>query len=204
MSKVLRLLQRTLPTRDTVSKGYVLEVGSGDGSKCASWASALPEWDFQPSEYDPDALPKILQHCMRVHNMRAPVRLDAASSEWPVETDIDAVCAVNLCHVARPEVSRGLLAGAANVLRPGGTLCVYGPFRVEGVQLGFMSRAFDAVYRLRDSQTGLRDLGDYFSEGPLGDPRLKVTSVERVHGDHYWCVWRRADVEGEAEDSVSA
>ena len=193
MSKVLRLLQRTLPARDAVSKGFVLEVGSGDGSKCASWATALPEWTFQPSEFDANALPRITQHCMRVPNMLMPVQLDAASTKWPVETGIDAVCAVNLCHVAPLEASRGLLAGAANVLRPGGTLCVYGPFRVEGVSLGFVSRAFNAIYRLRDSQAGIRDLGEYFSRGALGDSRLKVASVERVHGDHYWCVWRRAD-----------
>ena len=194
---VLRALQRVLPLKSPPSERCrttvprVLEVASGTGADCAFWAQSEPTWRFHPSEYNPVLLTDIRTNCSGLSNVGAPVLLDSGSgTEWPFDTQsIDAVCAVNLCHVVSEDATRGLFTGAARVLRPGGVLCLYGPFRTQAATLSMMGRCFDAVLRFRNPQTGLRDLEELLSDGTLGHPRLQATAIEKVHGDHYCCLW---------------
>ena len=186
---VLQSLRRCLPERGA----RLLEVASGDGKACAVWARAQPMWRFQPSDRDPGLLAEIRSSCRGITNVRPPVVLDAEmdATKWPVDAQsIDAVCAINLCHVASEEATHGLFSGASRILRPGGTLCLYGPFRSHA-PLSLLGRGFDAMLRMRDPQAGLKELQDLLSDGRLGDMAMRAIAMDRVHGDHYCCLWTR-------------
>ena len=65
-----------------------------------------------------------------------------------------------MIHIAPTAATEGLIAGAARVLRAGGFLFLYGPFREGGVHTGPGNAAFDADLRARDPSWGIRDLDE--------------------------------------------
>lgn len=153
----------------------VLEVASGTGQHAAHIAAAQPGWDWQPTEAGAEALPFIAARCAGLVNVRAPLRLDVMAPTWPMaaaaadarsDAEIDAafdaafdlVYVANLLHIAPWACTPALMRGAARCLAPGGALCIYGPFVVEGEPLAPSNAAFDADLRGRDSRWGLRAL----------------------------------------------
>ena len=93
------------------STGRLLEVGSGTGSNLTSLALAFRGWHIQPSDIDALLLPKIAAAAEQWSNVAAPVCIDAAApaDDWPVEPSFDAILAVNVCHYASPQATRGLV-----------------------------------------------------------------------------------------------
>jgi len=149
---ILEVLRRWLP-----AEGLVLEVASGAGEHAMWFAQALPGVRWQPTDRDPDALASIAAWRAEagLHNLLAPLELDASAEAWPVE-DADAVVAINMVHISPWEATEGLVHGAARVLRPGGVLFLYGPYREEGVPTAPSNEAFDADLKRRDPAWGLR------------------------------------------------
>ena len=70
----------------------------------------------------------------------------------------EAVVAINLIHIAPWRATKGLMAGAARVLAPGGVLYLYGPFKQDGRHTAPSNAAFDASLRAYDPEWGVRDL----------------------------------------------
>jgi len=151
---ILEVLRRVLP-----GPGLLLEVASGSGEHVVHFAAALPDWSFQPSDVDPDALASITAWLGEtgLPNVRPPVRLDVTSEDWPVEP-VQAMFCANLVHIAPPEAAQGLMAGAGRYLVAGGVLVLYGPFRIGGAHTAPSNAAFDADLRARDARWGVRDL----------------------------------------------
>lgn len=149
---ILEVLRRWLP-----AEGLVLEVASGAGEHAMWFAQALPGLRWQPTDRDPDALASIAAWRAEagLPNLLAPLELDASAEAWPVE-DADAVVAINMVHISPWEATEGLVHGAARVLRPGGVLFLYGPYREEGVPTAPSNEAFDADLKRRNPAWGLR------------------------------------------------
>ena len=139
----------------------VLEIASGTGEHAVWFSGALPELTWQPTDRDPEALRSIAawRDSTGRPNLLPPLRLDAAADIWPV-AQADAVVAINMIHIAPWAATQGLVAGAAQVLTPGGLLYIYGPFREGGVHTGAGNAAFDADLRARDPSWGIRDLDE--------------------------------------------
>lgn len=141
------------------SSGLVLEVASGTGEHALLFANRFADLEWQPSDAEPAALESIAawREENGPDNLRAPLRLDAASEEWPINA-ADAVLCVNMIHIAPWTAAEGLFAGAARVLPTGAPLILYGPFREDGVPTAPSNLAFDADLRRRDPRWGLREL----------------------------------------------
>jgi hypothetical protein len=137
--------------------GVVLEIASGSGEHAVHFAREFPRLEWQPSDLHPDALASIAawRGEAAVANLRAPVTLDAASRNWPIDR-ADAVLSLNMVHISPWSAALGLIAGAARVLSPGAPLILYGPWLEEGVEAAPSNLAFDADLRARDPQWGLR------------------------------------------------
>lgn len=151
---ILAVLRPLLP-----GPARVLEVASGSGGHAAHFAAALPAATFQPSDPDPSARASIdawAAHC-GLANIRPSVALDAAGDDWP-DLAVDMVLCINMIHIAPWQATLGLLRGAARVLRPGGALVLYGPYRRDGRHTADSNAAFDASLRARNPAWGVRDL----------------------------------------------
>ncbi len=153
---ILGVLRRVLPRR-----GLILEIASGTGEHAVHFARHLPHLDWQPSDPDPEMRASIAAHAAAcgVANLRVPLDIDAARSDWPVET-ADAVLCINMIHIAPWSCCVGLFAGAARVLAPYRVLVLYGPFRRDGRHTAPSNAAFDEALRRRDPRWGVRDLGE--------------------------------------------
>ncbi|HLX22692.1 MAG TPA: DUF938 domain-containing protein [Usitatibacter sp.] len=151
---ILDVLRRVLP-----SSGVVLEIGSGTGQHVAHFARALHGLAFQPSEMDVAKHASIaawIDH-EKLANVRAPVAFDLCRFPWPVRS-ADAIVCINVIHISPWEATLALMRGAGEILRPGGVLVTYGPYRRDGAHTAPSNETFDAWLKERDPRFGVRDL----------------------------------------------
>ena len=74
---------------------------------------------------------------------------------------------VNMLHIAPWRVAQNLMAGAGRLLRPGGRLFIYGPFKRAGVHTAPSNAAFDATLKAENPDWGVRDVGRFERAGAL-------------------------------------
>lgn len=156
---ILHVLRDVLPPA-----GTVIELASGSGEHALAFARAFPHLLWQPSDADPAALASI--EAWRAEgpaNLLPPVQLDAASRAWPLDR-ADALVCINMVHISPWATTLGLLDGGARLLPPGAPLYLYGPYRRAGIPTAPSNEAFDASLKARNSEWGLRELGDVRAE----------------------------------------
>ena len=153
---ILDVLRQVLPPA-----GLVLEIASGSGQHAAFFAPHFPALTWQPSDADANARVSIgaWAKTTGAENLRPPLDLDAAASEWPLAR-ADAVVCINMIHIAPWPACLGLLQGAARILPPDGVLYLYGPFRRDGKHTAPSNTAFDADLKARNPEWGVRDVGE--------------------------------------------
>ena len=153
---ILDVLNAVLP-----GAARVLEIASGTGQHAAHFAAARPDWDWQPSDGDAQALPGIAATCAGLANVHPPLALDVLADPWPAALSMfDAVYCANLLHIAPWPCCAALMRGAARHLVAGGALVLYGPYLVDGEPTAASNLAFDADLRARNPAWGLRRLAD--------------------------------------------
>jgi hypothetical protein len=142
--------------------GVVLEIASGTGEHAAFFANEFPDLEWQPSDLHPDALASIAawREETRLPNLRAPLVIDAASSDWPIGR-ADAILSINMVHISPWTSALGLLDAAQRLLAAGAPLILYGPWLKRGVETAPSNIAFDADLKRRDPQWGLRRVEDF-------------------------------------------
>ena len=147
------------------ASGLILEIASGTGEHASFFAERFPQLQWQPSDVHPDALSTIQARCAasELPNLRAPITLDAAATEWPIG-NADAVLSINMVHISPWASALGLLDGAAQCLPAGGPLILYGPWLEDGIETAQSNLAFDADLRRRNPQWGLRRVEDMAAE----------------------------------------
>lgn len=145
--------------------GLVLEVASGTGEHVVHFAQARPGLVWQPSDPSQEARESIAAwaEAEGLPNVRAPLALDAAAEDWPVDNFDAAVC-INMLHISPWAATQGLMKGAGKRLTPGGLLYIYGPFRRADTPTALSNEAFDADLKGRDARWGLRMLEDVRAE----------------------------------------
>jgi SAM-dependent methyltransferase len=137
----------------------VLEIASGSGEHVVHFARALPDITFQPT--DPDAPSRASIDAWIAEtglaNVRPAMALDVTAQPWPA-IEAQAVICINMIHISPWAATLGLMRGAAQVLKPGGVLFLYGPYRRGGAHTADSNAAFDRSLRERDPAWGVRDL----------------------------------------------
>jgi hypothetical protein len=178
---ILEVLKRVFP-----HSGRVLEVASGTGEHAAYFASRLPGITWQPSDPDPDHRVSISSWAAWAaesapENAAAvlplPLDLDVRANSWPVQEAAAVVC-INMIHIAPWDCCLGLLDGAARVLGPGGTLYLYGPFRIDGKHTAPSNERFDQWLSGENPSWGVRDLDQVVAEArPRGLELLETVPM---------------------------
>jgi SAM-dependent methyltransferase len=135
----------------------VLEIGSGTGQHAAYFAAALPHLAWQPSDLAAN-LPGIAawRDVAALPNLHAPLALDVDAADWPVAA-VDGLFSANTLHIMAWASVASFFRGAGRVLEPGGVLAVYGPFSYDGRHTAESNARFDAMLRVRDPLSGVRD-----------------------------------------------
>jgi cyclopropane fatty-acyl-phospholipid synthase-like methyltransferase len=147
------------------SGAAVLEIASGSGEHAVFLAPRLQVARWQPSDPDPECCLSIdawraqsgVREVLPARTLDVTAPLGAAGTA-DVAEGFDAVFCANMIHIAPWRACEGLLDMSSRVLRPGGILFLYGPFRREGRHTAPSNEAFDASLRARDPEWGIRDL----------------------------------------------
>jgi hypothetical protein len=173
------------------ASGLVLEIASGSGEHGVYFAARFPALEWQPSDVHPDALSSIAawRDESGLPNLKAPLALDAASSDWPIDR-ADAVLSINMVHISPWESALGLLDGAARLLGPGAPLILYGPWLKDDVSAAPSNLAFDADLKRRDSRWGLRRVEDFAAAAAAREFRLETTRA--MPANNMMLLFRRA------------
>jgi hypothetical protein len=183
---ILEVLQRVLSPA-----GSALEIASGSGEHAAHFAQGLPDWQWQPTDADADALASIEAWCAGIANVLPPLQLDVANPVWAgVGGELDAIFCANLLHISPWSSCAALMRGATRHLSAQGLLLVYGPFVVDGEAMAASNLAFDADLRSRNADWGLRKLADVATVAAAAGWRLR----ERIAmpANNLILVWQRA------------
>jgi len=154
---ILSVLQRVLP-----AKAEVLEIASGTGEHAVFFAQAQPGWRWRPSDLDAAARASIAAWAAAeaVSNVLAPVEIDVRAADWGVSGPFDAIVAINMIHISPWAATLGLMAGAGRLLRAGGMLYTYGPYKRGGEHTAPSNEAFEQWLKARDVNFGVRDVAD--------------------------------------------
>ncbi|MGD1989570.1 MAG: DUF938 domain-containing protein [Pseudomonadales bacterium] len=149
---ILEALRERVPLR-----AHVLEVGSGSGQHALHFTEALPKLRWQPTERS-DGLTALAANLAAAGRatILPPLALDLASGPWPAGP-FDAVYAANVMHIVSELLGETLLRGAASVLREGGQLLLYGPYKFGGTFTTESNAEFDQWLKARDPRSGVRE-----------------------------------------------
>ncbi|CAH1793459.1 unnamed protein product [Owenia fusiformis] len=163
---ILKVLKEHIPTCD--GKLTALEVASGTGQHTAHFAEHLPDVTWQPSECDQASLKSISGYVAagRLNNVLPPVYIDASypPEQWAEGTlkpgSFDFIININMIHISEWAVTKGLFKAVNYLLKPGGQLFTYGPYRVNGVLEPESNVRFDSTLKSQNPDWGIRDTVD--------------------------------------------
>ena len=182
---IAEVLEQWLPPR-----GLVLEVASGTGEHALHFAERFPKLDWQPSDVNAGALASIDSWRMAagLPNVRAPLELDAASGDWPIDR-ADAVLSINMVHISPWASALGLIAGAARILPADGPLILYGPWIKADAPTAQSNLDFDADLKRRDPRWGLRRVEDFAAAA--AEHGLPLVEVKSMPANNLMLLFRR-------------
>ena len=172
---ILEVLKKQLPTSD----GHVLEIASGSGMHLSYFAPHFEHLRFHPSDIEEEVFENIknLKLETGTNNLEDPVKLDLLSPDtWsnPSEQFFDVIISINILQVAPFEVGEGIMQCSAKLLKPGGFLYMYGPFKVNGEFSSPSNENFDRQLRSAGvPYWGLKDVADVTSAAKANGLILK-------------------------------
>jgi len=184
---ITEVLMRHLP-----AEGRAIEIASGTGQHAIAFAAAFPGIDWTPSDPHPSARASIAAYAAEsgCANLAPPRDIDVTAPDWwrAIEPGLAALVCINLVHISPWAATEGLLAGAGRLLRPGGKLCLYGPFRRAGF-LAESNIAFDQSLRDRNPEWGVRSVEEVET---AADPHgLALVEVAEMPANNLTLILRR-------------
>lgn len=135
----------------------VLEVGSGTGQHSVYFAKHLPHLQWQCSDREINHAGITLWHQeAQLNNLKLPLALDL-NDAWPVNK-VDAIFTANTLHIISEALVERFFAGVNQHLSAAGTLCIYGPFKYQGLFTSESNQRFNEFLKQQDPQSGIRDI----------------------------------------------
>lgn len=167
----------------------VLEIGSLTAQHVCCFAEALPAIHWQPSDL-PENLPTVLAGLAdcTLSNVSAPLALDVAQLPWPIAR-VDGIFSANTLHIMSLAHVEAFFQGVGQVLRPGGRLCLYGPFKYGGEFTTPSNARFDLWLKERDPLSGVRDFEDVQAWAQAAG--LQLLADHPMPANNQLLVWER-------------
>jgi SAM-dependent methyltransferase len=152
-----------LVTRIAPKSGHALEIASGTGQHIVRFARTLPGLIWTPSEVAKERRASIRAYRSEagLANLAAPLHLDACQPGWSRSVPAqDLIITVNLLHLISEPAAKTLIREAAQTLRPGGVLMLYGPFLRSGKTTSDGDARFHGELQSADPKIGYKDRDD--------------------------------------------
>lgn len=180
---ILNVLNQHFP-----SQCRVLEVASGTGQHAEFFTSQMPEWIWQASDTDPDAISstQVYREEANRKNFKEPLILSTQDETWDLG-QFDAALCCNMIHISPWESCLGLFRHLAMHLKTGAKLALYGPFFQDGVETAQSNLDFDRSLRDRDPSWGIRGLADV--QKVAQDHKFKLVKAHKMPANNLTVVF---------------
>ncbi len=181
------ILDKLLPLFSAGS--MVLEIGTLTAQHITFFAHAMPLVYWVPSDMS-ENLPTVLAGLAgsTAPNISAPLALDVAQEPWPIG-QVDGIFTANTLHIMRYEYVQQFFRGAGRVVREGGTLAVYGPFKYDGNFTTPSNASFDGWLKQRDPLSGVRDFEQV--QTWAGEAGFELLADHNMPANNQMLVWRK-------------
>jgi SAM-dependent methyltransferase len=157
----------------TGETGDALEIGSGTGQHIVEFARKAPGLTWWPTDILDSHLRSIAAWRAQaaLANLKLPQRLDLMQADWAPTGPgtLAAIVCINVLHIAPWPVSQHLVSGAGRLLRPGGRLFIYGPFKQNGAHIAPSNAEFDDSLRGKNQDWGVRDTTELWALAEQSD-----------------------------------
>lgn len=183
---LLDVLRRVFP-----HEGRVIEIAAGTGMHALHFSRNLPDLQWVPTDPDSEARESIeaWRQDAGLANLEPAQELDTREEPWGVG-EADAILCSNMIHIAPWESCIGLFRGADRILRDGGVVVTYGPYRFPGREPVPSNENFDVSLRFRNPEWGVRSIDDVSKVArDWGFSRLETVPMP---ANNHSVVWRRS------------
>ena len=176
-----------------LTRGRVLEVGSGTGEHAAHLVKAHPELQWVAS--DPDHGSRASCAAWADHFQIAD-RMSAHHIDARETGDIgqhgpfDLIYSSNVIHISPIEVMKSVFALAGEHLQPTGQLAFYGPFSRNGEHNSDGNANFDVSLKSRNPEWGVRDIEHHLMP-EAEKSRLVLRELRDMPANNYFLVFKR-------------
>lgn len=173
-------------------QGSALEIASGTGQHVAWFAAGLPDWTWQPSDAQADALPSISAWVaqQQLGNVLIPLQLNVLAAQWlPDDALFDAIFCANMLHISPWATCAALMDIGARHLAPGGQLITYGPYLEDDVPTSAGNLVFDQHLRQQNPDWGLRRREEVAQQAARAG--LQLSARHDMPANNLLLVWTR-------------
>ena len=153
----------TMLAKFAPKSGKALEIASGTGQHCITFASKFPRLRWQPTEIDSTRRASIDAYVSDsdLKNLLPALPLNASLPDWSKQhTSQSLIIVINLLHLISTPEARTLINEAAMALTPLGRFVIYGPFMRDGVLTSKADVNFHASLINQDREIGYKDKND--------------------------------------------
>ncbi len=148
--------------------GTALELASGTGQHVVELARAIPHLHWQPTEIDAARRQSINAYVAAANlaNMAPAADLDATAPGWAAKhCEQSLILLSNLLHLVSAPEAQTLISEAAQALRPGGILMIYGPFKRANNLTSPGDVEFHSSLQAQDPEIGYKNDSDVLGWG---------------------------------------
>lgn len=167
----------------------VMEIGSGTGQHALYFCQQLPDVKWIPCEI-PENMETLAIGLSgeKLANLMPTQELDVRQTVWPARK-LDGLYSANCLHIMPAAFNVDFFRGAGEVLLPGATLCVYGPFKYQGEFTSDSNAGFDDWLKNRDPLSGIRD---FESINKLAENNaFKLIEDRAMPANNQCLIWRK-------------
>ena len=159
-----------------LTKGYILEIGSGSGEHGVTFQQCFPEITWQSS--DPElihrnSISSWIDHEELNFKMPQPLDIDVEKIPWEIPSElllsIQGIISINMIHIASWNCAISLFKESGKLLKNGQFLMLYGPFKIGGKHNSQSNELFDISLKMQNVSWGVRDLGEVSEEANKND-----------------------------------
>lgn len=167
----------------------ILEIATGTAQHCKYFLAQRSELRWQTSDIKSSlaVVEAGLQDC-EIENILKPLILDVQQDAWPV-TEVDGVFSANSLHIMSLAAVEDFFSGVGRVLKAGGYLCVYGPFKYNQEFTTDSNANFDLWLKDRDFESGIRDFEKVTALAKLAG--LRLLEDNKMPANNQLVVWQK-------------
>ena len=157
-----------------LTKGSILEIGSGSGEHGIEFQKRFPETIWQTSDPEMEYRKSIsswIDHERLNNKMPKPLKIDVKDSPWQIPSNIldslQGIISINMIHIAPWLCTESLFKEASKILKEKKFILLYGPFKIKDKHTSESNKLFDKALKKQNNDWGVRNLENVNEEAMI-------------------------------------